>query len=156
MVVFPQYGGCLCGDVRYRLDEDPVTLYACHCTDCQRQSGSSFALTRVVRSEALEVVRGRPEERSVTLPDGRVKSARLCGRCATRLLFPSRVAGLSGIEPGTLDDTSWLRPAGHIWARSAQPWVVIPEGALRFEQQPSDEGMMALVRAWKSRRAEGP
>ena len=150
MVDFPQYGGCLCGDVRYRLDEDPVTLYACHCTDCQRQSGSSFALTLVARSEAVAVVRGQPEERSVTLPDGRVKSASVCGRCDTRLLFPSRVAGLRGIEPGTLDDTSWLRPAGHIWTRSAQPWVAIPDGALRFEEQPRDGEMLSLVRAWKA------
>lgn len=151
MVDFPQPGGCLCGDVRYRLLEDPVTLYACHCTDCQRQSGTSFSLSMVVRNEALELVRGRPEEYAVTLTDGRVKQGRYCGRCATRLFTPSRVAGLSVLEPGTLDDTSWLRPAGHIWARSAQPWVVLSEDSLRFEQQPGDEGTLALVRAWKGR-----
>ena len=72
MVAFPQHGGCLCGEVRYRLAEDPVTLYVCHCTDCQRQSGASFALSMIVRNAALEVVRGRPEEYALTLPDGRV------------------------------------------------------------------------------------
>jgi hypothetical protein len=151
MVGFPQHGGCLCGEIRYRLNEDPVTLYVCHCTDCQTQSGSSFGLSMVVRSEAVEVLRGKPEEWSVTLPDGRVKGARACARCHTRVLFRSRVPGLAGVEPGTLDDTSWLRPVGHIWARSAQPFVVIPEDTLRFEQQPDDAGRLALVRAWKGR-----
>jgi hypothetical protein len=151
VVAFPQHGGCLCGDVRYRLLEDPVTLYACHCTDCQRQTGASFALSMVVRNAALELVRGRPQEYVLSLLDGRVKQARFCARCATRLFNPSRVAGLSVLEPGTLDDTSWLRPVGHIWTRSAQPWVAIPEDALRFEEQPRGEEMLALVRAWKDR-----
>jgi len=43
---------------------------------------------------------------------------------------------------GTLDDTSWLRPTVHFWTRSAQPWVVLPEGDLRFETQPQDLAWM--------------
>jgi hypothetical protein len=151
MVVFPQHGGCLCGEVRYRLDEDPVTFYVCHCTDCQRQTGASCGLSMVVRSEALAIVRGRPQDCSTLLADGRVKRARFCGRCVTRFASPSRVAGLVILEPGTLDDTSWLRPAGHIWTRSAQPWVALPADALRVEKQPSDAEMLSLVRAWKER-----
>ena len=153
MVGFPQHGGCLCGEVRYRLTEDPVTLYACHCTDCQRQSGSSFGLSMIVREQSLEVVRGRPQEYKLTLDDGRVKQSRYCGHCATRLFNPSRVAGLAVLEPGTLDDTSWLRPVAHIWTRSAQPWVAIPGDALRFEKEPRGEEMLSLVRAWKGRAA---
>jgi hypothetical protein len=154
MVVFPQRGGCLCGDIRYSVGEDPLTLYACHCTDCQRQTGSSFALSMVVRRTALEIVRGRPSEYALELADGRTKQATFCPRCSTRLWGPSRVPGLAVLEPGSLDDTSWLRPVGHIWTRSAQPWVRIPEDVLRFEQQPRDEESLALVRAWRARSAQ--
>lgn len=152
MVAFPQRGACLCGDVEYSLGEDPVTLYACHCTDCQRQTGTSFALSMTVRRQALEVTRGRPAEWSVELSDGRRKASHVCPRCHTRLWGPSRVPGLAVLEPGTLDDTSWLHPVAHIWTRSAQPWVVIPEDALRFEGQPRGEDYLTLVRAWKERR----
>ncbi len=155
-VRFPQEGGCLCGAVRYRLVEDPLTLYACHCTDCQRQTGSSFALSMMVRIPALELVRGEPRECDVTLPDGRRKRGRFCGRCGARLFGLSRIDGLAVLEPGTLDDTSWLRPVGHIWTRSAQPWVEIPEGAIRHERQPPDDGFLAFVRAWKERGAGDP
>jgi hypothetical protein len=154
MVAFPQLGGCLCGEVRYRLGEDPVTLYVCHCTDCQTQTGSSFALSLIVRREAFQFDRGKPSEAAIELPDGRVKRFHYCSRCSTRFGGPSSVSGLAVIEPGTLDDTSWLRPVGHIWTRSAQPWVVIPEGALRFEQEPQPDEWLALVRAWKNRRTE--
>ena len=129
MVEFPRRGACLCGALVYSLGEEPLTLYACHCTDCQRQSGSSFALSMIVRREALEVVVGRPEQYSVEQPDGRLKQAHFCSRCSTRLWGPSNATGLLVLGPGTLDDTSWLNPVGHIWTRSAQPWVVIPESA---------------------------
>jgi hypothetical protein len=153
MVDFPQRGTCLCGAVEYRLIEDPLTLYACHCTDCQRQTGSSFALSMIVRREALEVVSGQLEQYSVELADGRVKQAHFCSRCSTRLWGPSSVARLAVLEPGTLDDTSWLNPVGHIWTRSAQPWVVIPDSELSFSEQPQEEGSLALVRAWKQQQA---
>jgi hypothetical protein len=151
MVVFPQRGACLCGDVEYSLGEDPVTLYACHCTDCQRQSGSSFALSMIVRQEALRLVRGRPDQYSIEMADGRLKRAHFCSRCSTRLWGPSTVPGLAVLEPGTLDDTSWLRPVAHIWTRSAQPWVHIPEDSLTFDGDPPQEEWLALVRAWKNR-----
>lgn len=153
MVVFPQHGGCLCGDLEYSLSEDPVTLYACHCTDCQRQTGASFALSLIARREALQIVRGRPHEYSVEMPDGRIKRSFFCSRCATRLWGPSSVPGLAVLEPGTLDDTSWLHPIAHIWTRSAQPWVQIPKDSLNFVEQPQADEWLALVRAWKNRSA---
>ena len=84
-----QTGGCLCSDIRYCLDDDPLTVYACHCTDCQRQSGSSFTLSMVVRREVLKLLQGQPDEFVVELSDGRRKQASYCRRCCTRLWNPA-------------------------------------------------------------------
>ncbi len=146
---FPQEGGCLCGDARYRLAEDPVMVYACHCTDCQTETGTAFSLSTIVRREALELLRGQLEEFSCRLRDGRTKSARYCPRCVTKLWGLSSVSGLANLEAGTLDDTSWLRPAGHIWTRSAQPWIRFGPSDRLFDEQPDDAGLLALVRGWK-------
>ena len=73
MTQFPQLGGCLCGDVRYRLAEDPLVVYACHCSDCQTMTGSSFALSITVRSKSLECFQGGTETHEVPLADGRIK-----------------------------------------------------------------------------------
>jgi hypothetical protein len=155
MLVFPQHGGCFCGEVRYGLGEDPLTLYACHCTDCQRATGTSFALSMIVRGGAVKIVKGRPQDCSVQLADGRLKRWKSCARCSTRLFGPTSVAGVDVLEPGSLDDTTWLRPVGHIWTRSAQPWIRIPEGALAFREQPRGEEVLALIRAWKQQQASG-
>ena len=106
----------------------------------------------IVRREAVEIVSGQPEQYSVEMTDGRLKQAHFCSRCSTRLWGPSSVAGLAFLEPGTLEDTSWLRPVGHIWTRSAQPWVVIPDGKLSFSEQPGEDSSLALVRAWKQQQ----
>ena len=137
------------------LSEDPLTLYACHCTDCQRQTGSSFVLSMVVRREALKVLGGELRKYSLELPDGRRKHGKFCGRCSTRLWGqPVKLPGLAVLRPGTLDDTSWFHPIGHIWTQSAQPWVRIPDDTLNFSRQPEGDEVLALVRAWKQRTSK--
>ncbi len=39
------------------------------------------------------------------------------------------------VRAGTPDDTSWLRPTRHIWTRSKQPWITLPEGDQIFERR---------------------
>jgi hypothetical protein len=60
-----------------------------------------------------------------------------CPDCGTRIYHePFKMAASVNVKPGTLDDTSWLEPALHVWARNKQPWVVIPEGVRCFDEQP--------------------
>ena len=59
------------------------------------------------------------------------------------------------MRAGTLDDTSWLRPTAHFWTRSAQPWVVLPEGGARFETQPADGLAWLRSVAGDRRRSDG-
>jgi hypothetical protein len=146
----PYSGGCLCGAVRYRIVAEPETLYVCHCTDCQRRGGTAFALSLVVRREALEAT-GETNLVAVTLADGRIKQSSFCVNCATRLWGESaRNPAYVIVQPGTLDDTSWLQPVAHIWTRSAQPWLQFPAGALKFETQPP-ETWKVLFKLWRER-----
>jgi hypothetical protein len=105
----------------------------------------------VLSRTALDLLQGQPQRYAVTLADGRQKHGLFCAMCATRLWGePVRFPQVVNMEPGTLDDTTWLRPIAHIWTRSAQRWIVIPPGTLTFEEQPDDP--MALVNAWWDRQ----
>src|SRR5215831_18948106 len=46
-----QMGGCLCGEVRYKALSEPVRVTICHCTFCQRITGSAFLVEPVFRKE---------------------------------------------------------------------------------------------------------
>jgi len=143
---FPINGGCQCGAVRYTLKAPPVVFYICHCTECQTQSSSAFGESMRVRKADLEIT-GAPGQYERVSPGGGVKGE-FCPNCGTRLFHGRRdYKDTLNIKAGTLDDTSWLRPAGHIWTRSKQPWVKIDADELCCERQPED-GYAALIARW--------
>src|SRR5262245_19037905 len=51
-------GSCVCAAVRYELITEPLTLFCCHCTECQTASGASFVLALKVRYGGIEVIQG--------------------------------------------------------------------------------------------------
>lgn len=144
-------GHCLCGSTRYRVSGEPLTYYACHCNDCQRRTGAAFALSFIVRREAISLLSGEPARYSITQADGRIRAGRLCAECSTRLWGePVRLPGIAIVQPGTLEQPIDLIPVAHIWAQRAQPWFVFPPGVPRFEGQPPDWN--ELLRLWQARK----
>ena len=129
-------GGCLCGAVRYRVKGDPVRTHICHCTFCQRRTGSAFGLVAVFDEKNVEITGGplsSYEHRSDE--SGRWLRLEFCPRCGTNVTFTfERVAGARSISGGTFDDPSWFKIDRHIWARSALHWMPIPSGVERFEK----------------------
>ena len=131
-------GGCQCGDVRYEVVRTRQRLVVCHCTDCQRQSGSAFGMTLVVHEADFRLTQGEPKTFASKAASGRAKLGAFCPQCGTRLYHkPEGRLGRVSVKPGTLDDTSWLKPDMHIWTSSKQPWVTIPEGVEAHETNPS-------------------
>jgi hypothetical protein len=134
----PYTGGCQCGDVRYEITSEPRMTVACHCADCQRQSGSAFGMTLVVPQGDFRLVQGEVKTWSSVSDTGRGKLGAFCPRCGTRVYHkPEWRRGTVSVKPGTLDDTRWLEPDMHIWVKSKQLWVVIPEGVECHETNPA-------------------
>ena len=146
-ISLPLAGGCQCGACRYIVTVAPLTLYVCHCTECQRQSGSAFGLSMPTPRAGFAITAGTPVTWRRAAASGRAVECAACPTCGTRLAhFPTRNDAIVNVKPGTLDDTRWLRPVGHLWTRSAQPWVEIPAGVIAYEGQPPD--FDALCAAW--------
>lgn len=150
---FPVQGGCACDRVRFRLTERPACVYTCHCTDCQTITTSAFVLGAFVRREAIEVTQGEMMmwERIHTTSGARPRQYS-CKHCGVRIYSESDAhPEIRTLRAGTLDDTSWLMPAGAIWLKSKQPWVIIPEDQLRYD----DGGdMKAIGKAWQAQWAQ--
>ena len=128
-------GGCQCGRVRYTLTQDPVRLYACHCTECQRQSGSAFSMTMLVNEDGIDVTGTLKEFVRISDKGNSVKGY-FCPECGVRIYGkPGYVEGLLSLKPGTLDNTSWLEPTAALWVKSSQKWIEIPEYMEQLEEQ---------------------
>jgi hypothetical protein len=134
----PQTGGCQCGKIRYEIIEEPQLVYTCHCTECQRLTGSAFSMGIAVPQRAFRLVGVEPRQLRRKADSGGVVTRWVCPECGTWVCGASSLdSGLHRVRAGTLDDTSWLRPTAHFWMSRKQPWITIPEGDEIFETQPA-------------------
>ncbi|MEP6823318.1 MAG: GFA family protein [Ramlibacter sp.] len=148
----PYLGSCLCGKVKFQLNADPLTLYACHCTDCQRRSGGALLLSMWVNRETIELLEGSPLLVSSITADGRERKNRVCAACEVRLWSePVNWPKLAIVRPGNLLQAREFTPIAHQFVRSALPWFVFPKGIARYETSPEPA---ALVRLWREARKQ--
>lgn len=148
----PLTGGCQCGRVRYRVKGIPFVFYLCHCRECQRHTSSAFGESLRVRSDELEIdgvlktfVRGSES--------GAMREGHFCSECGVRIVHGTTGSEMVNIKAGTLDDATWLAPAGHIWTRSRQRFFPIGEDELVYAEQPQD-GYAALASRWREMLAK--
>jgi hypothetical protein len=131
----PYTGGCQCGSLRYVLDAEPIRLVACHCKECQRQSGSAFGMSMLVKETSLTVT-GSTKRFTRIADSGNENTGVFCPDCGVRVYqIPQYAKDVLVLKPGTLDDTSWLRPSYFVWMKSAQSWVPVPDGVKALEGQ---------------------
>jgi hypothetical protein len=135
----PQNGGCLCGAVRYAVSAAPIRVTICHCTFCQKITGSAYLVEPVFRKEDMSfsaamlkafVHRSDSSHKKVTV--------HFCETCATKIYLDlERFPDIWGVFGGTFDDPNWFdRSAAncrHIFTRSAQHGVVLPSGVATFD-----------------------
>lgn len=139
-VGMPQTGGCACGALRYELSAPPLMIYNCHCSNCQKITGSAFTISATIFESALRFTNGAPKRTLWRADSGNERYGLFCGDCGSRICNGQAAApGVLSLRAGTLDDTSWVEPVGDIWTKSAQPWVRFV-GELRDAGQPADYG----------------
>jgi hypothetical protein len=134
----PITGRCLCGGVSYSVDAEPVVQAACHCTDCQRQTGNPFSVIVGVPRAAFTVEGDTLASFTTTGDDhGGDTERHFCSACGSPVFSAAAVLPeLTFIKAGSLDDASWLKPAVEAWTSSAQPWAPHFEDAVHLERGP--------------------
>jgi hypothetical protein len=142
-------GGCPCGAIRYQIASFPLLLYTCNCTNCQRASGSAFALNMPVSAGDFHILQGEPKPWRHTSPTGIAVISWFYGDCGGRL-YGDRAgrAEIVNVRAGTLDDTAWLVPVAHMFLKSAQPWVLPAATAECHEIGPKD--FRSAAEAWRA------
>lgn len=129
-------GGCMCGQVTYRAEAEPLFSGVCHCKDCQRGTGSAFSCVVAVPDAALAVT-GTPKRHTHTGGSGKGVTIAFCAQCGSRLFSQvEMMAGVTMIEAGTLDDTALFEPQVHIFRDSAQHWFPFTEAMVTFARMP--------------------
>lgn len=133
---YPIEGGCSCRAVRYRMKSAPMTVHCCHCTWCQRESGSAFAINAVIEADRVEVIAGEPERVDTPSHSGKGQKVWRCPACKVALW--SNYAGggetVRFVRVGTLDAPHAFPPDIHVFTSTKAPWVQIPAGQKQFAE----------------------
>lgn len=124
-------GGCACGKVRYRLNRSPLFVHCCHCGECQRETGSAFAVNALIEGNAVHLDGDKPEPVALPTASGNPHTVLRCPTCKTAVWSEYSSGNLIAfIRVGTLDTPDLSPPDIHIFTNYKQDWVQIPDQAL--------------------------
>lgn len=131
----PFTGGCVCGEVRYECDSLPLKMFNCHCRDCQRVGGGSYAPIIVVPLMSAKFARGAIQRYATTRMNGRPNVRGFCAKCGSRLTVGEDVErNILGLLASSLDDPAWFKPAMDIFVCDSQPWDMVDAHLPKHQQ----------------------
>ena len=129
MADLPLTGGCLCGGVRFRVDAPLVVATYCHCTRCQRRTGTAASAQARIQPGSLTVTRGEELIRTYAPPDGFPKL--FCGACGSALWSRSPDdPEIMSVRLGAFDGDPGIRPSLRQFCAYAAAWEDIPDDGL--------------------------
>ena len=131
-------GGCLCGKIRFRFErESAISAHHCHCSDCQKSSGTGKATIVFVPDSEVDT-QGELKWYTVTGTAGNNVSRGFCGNCGSQLMsLIEESPTLRIIKAGSLDDSSWLKVTSSFWAQTATQWSPVDQSCPSVPQNPN-------------------
>ncbi|EER40194.1 glutathione-dependent formaldehyde-activating protein [Histoplasma capsulatum var. duboisii H88] len=137
---YPLEGGCACKAVRYQIQTAPLFVHCCHCTWCQRETGSAFAINILIEADRVTLLqeeKNDPELEVVNAPSqsGAGQKISRCKKCHVAVW--STYGGLGPVvqfvRAGTLDQAFLVSPDVHIYTNTKVPWLTFPDNVPVFE-----------------------
>lgn len=124
-------GRCTCGEVVYELTDTPMFVHCCHCTWCQRETGSAFAVNALVEADKVLLIQGSPEGVHVPSNSGAGQTIYRCPSCRSALWshYGAAKEAVCFVRVGTLEHPNSCPPDIHIFTSSKQDWVKLNDSA---------------------------
>ncbi len=133
MAELPLTGGCLCGAVRFEVTEAPLGAGYCHCTRCQRRTGTAASIQAQMAPGSVRILSGEELLRAYEPADGMAKV--FCSACGSSLWSRRPDGGVLSVRFGVFDRDPGVRPTYRQYVAYAAPWEPIPDDGLeRFPE----------------------
>lgn len=124
-------GHCLCGAVRFEISEPLRGAAYCHCTRCQRRTGTAASPSGAPVPGSVHVVAGEELLRAWDPGDGGWLKL-FCSTCGGHLFSRDPAdPGRSGVRLGAIDGDPGVRPTHRQFTDDAAVWEPIPDDGLR-------------------------
>ena len=129
-------GGCNCGAVRFEITEPLFGVRYCHCTRCQRRTGTAASPSAAVVPGSFRILTGEAALKAWKPPDGHEKW--FCGECGSAIFTRDPTDhSKTGVRLGAIDGDPIVRPEFRQFVAYAAPWEAIPDDGLpRYPERP--------------------
>ena len=117
---------CRCGQLRAKCSGDPIRISVCHCLDCQRRSGSVFAVQARWPDDRVQLT-GEFTEWSQAGDSGQRSTFRFCATCGATLAYISaEMPAVIAIAVGAFADPDFPSPQFSVYEGRKHRWVAVP------------------------------
>lgn len=127
-------GSCLCGALRYEVDQLDMPIQHCHCRTCRKAQAAPFAPTAGVERSHFRWLSDLETLASFESSPGKLRH--FCARCGSHLLAERPGQPHVILRVATLDDDPGQRPAAHIWRSHDAPWLQDDEATAHYAEWP--------------------
>ena len=138
----PYRGSCLCGIVKFEVDEFLPQAAHCHCSMCRKFHGASYATIAGVLDSNFRWIEGEDALKGYTAENGTTRT--FCRHCGSSLTFSSPRAPEEEVEIalGAMDGDVPVVPSAHIFVGSAANWTVLGDDLPQYEERRGSARMM--------------
>ena len=145
----PMEGACRCGRVKIRISAPPMLTMACHCTGCQRMSGSAYSLSAAIPTAGFAVTEGEPVVAGATPEAGH----HFCPDCMTWMFTrPQGIDFFVNVRPTMLEETGWFSPFIETFTSEKLAWAATP-AVHSYDKFPPMEDYERLLGDYAARSA---
>lgn len=130
-------GSCLCGAVSYRFSGPSRVFQYCHCSRCQKFTGSAHASNIIVDPGQFEWISGEDQIGRFEHPDAKDFATQFCRTCGSSLPWLTKTARAVVIPAGTLDVDPGEQPVHNIYYADRAPWYVDVDSLAKYDELPT-------------------
>jgi hypothetical protein len=117
---------CQCGQLLIHLPVSSPAVVACHCTACQRRSGSPFGVLAYYPADQLTIA-GEVKRFERPTDEGNIFESFFCPECGSNVYARSgKHPAMIGVAVGAIADPAFPAPIRSVWEQSMHKWVTMP------------------------------
>ncbi len=129
-------GSCLCGEISYQFDGPVKVFQYCHCSRCQKFTGSAHASNIIINPAQFQWLCGETSIGRFELPDAKHFATSFCKKCGSSLPWLTQSGKAVVVPAGTLNDDPKIRPVHNIYFADKAPWHKEVDDLTKYEELP--------------------
>jgi len=129
-------GSCLCGEVTYCFTGEVKVFQYCHCSRCQKFTGSAHASNIIIDPEQFKWTKGKNFVGRYELAEAKHFATCFCKNCGSSLPWKTKSGKAFIVPAGTLDDDPKIKPRHNIYYADKAPWYDAPDSLVKYNELP--------------------